>query len=93
MTIKEINEKYSQIEDKIPSKQESHEKAAIELAQDIVYEWNITEPELYRVISLLASYTKIDLTTHLDYKFGFMGLYPNVIKTFNIKPDEISKRQ
>lgn len=83
MTINEIIKKYSQIEDKIPSTWKDYKTAGIELAQDICMEWDITDPELYRVISLVSIYSGVSgLTEHLDMRFSYMGLYPNIMKSF-----------
>lgn len=77
-----IIKKYSRIEDKIPSVWKTYEEAGIELAQDLSYGyWDVQDPELYRVISLVSYRVKgLRITQHLDPKFSFMGLYPEMMK-------------
>lgn len=89
----EIVKKYANIEDKIPSIWPDYEKAGIELAQDIAFEWDIKDSELIRVISLIEmrmagmGKPKFGLSEHIYQPFAFAGLYPERMKTFNIKPE------
>lgn len=89
LTIIELTAKYSGIEDKIPSVWETYEKAGIELAQDLSFgHWDIKEPELYRVISLVQlRVPRLRITQHLDNKFAYMGLYPHIHKPIDIVPE------
>lgn len=87
LTIEQLKEKYSQIEDKVPFIWTSYKEAALSLAQDLTFHWDITEPELYRVISLLSQHSPVDISQHLDQKYAYMGLYPNIQKTHNILPE------
>lgn len=93
LSMQKLIEKYSNIEDKIPSVWSDYEKAGIELAQDIAFEWDIKDPELIRVISLVemrmvvTGKPKFGLGEHIYQPFAFVGLYPERIKTFNIKPE------
>ena len=87
LTIEEIQEKYRDIEDKIPSVWPDYEKAGVELAQDIVYHWNIQEGELIRVIALVEiKVPGLNITQHIDNRFAFAGLYPFKMKHFT--PDD-----
>jgi hypothetical protein len=88
LTEKEISDKYSNIEEKIPSVWPNYESAGIEMAQDLCFIRDAREPELYRVACLLQSRVPgLKLSQHLDSRFAFQGLYPHVMKTFNIKPE------
>lgn len=88
LTLTEIIKKYSNIEDKIPSVWETYEEAGIELAQDLVYTWDIQNTELIRVISLVSGRVKgLKITQHIDPMFSFAGLYPEIQKVYNILPD------
>ena len=93
LTIKELREKYGDIENKIPSVWKDYEVAGIELAQDICFTWDISDAELIRVIALIAlrvagmGKSSLDLSNHINRDFSFCGLYPNIIKTYNIKPE------
>jgi hypothetical protein len=93
LTISEISEKYRNIEDKIPSVWKDYESAAIELAQDIAFVWDITDGEIIRVISLLSMRTNVKLHKHIDNNFGFAGLYPNRIKDLRseLRDDKINE--
>jgi len=77
---KSIVEKYSHIEDKIPSIFKTYEEAAISLAQAICMDWDINEGEIIRVITLLSIRTDINLTSHIDFRFSFCGLYPEILR-------------
>ncbi len=89
LTIEQIKEKYSDIENKIPEKWETYEKAGIELAQDLLYHWDISDFELIRIISLIDNYTKgLCLYKHINPMYSYLGLYPHVMKKFDIKPDK-----
>lgn len=88
LTEKEISLKYSNIEDKIPSVWPSWEKAGVNLAQDLIYIWDVRDCELYRVIALVSMRVPgLRITQHLDPKFAYMGLYPERMKSFDITPD------
>jgi hypothetical protein len=92
LTEKEISEKYSNIEDKIPSVWEDFEKAGIELAQDLIDVWDISDAELIRVIALVGirvrrNDRRIDLSNHVNPMLMYHGLYPEIMKTFKIKPE------
>ena len=93
MIAKEILEKYSNIEDKIPSVWSDYEKAGIELAQDIVFEWDIKDSEMIRVIALIEMRVagmgrpKFGLSEHIYTPFAFAGLYPERMKVFDEKPE------
>ena len=88
LTIEQLVEKYRNIEDKIPAKWESYEKAGIELAQDLSFgHWDIRESELYRVICLIETRVPgLRIHQHCDPNFSFMGLYPHIQKSYNILP-------
>lgn len=86
MTIQEIHTKFSNIEEKIPSIFESYEDAGRQLAQAIIYNWNISDNEIIRVIALISTNTNIDLNEHVNPIFAFAGLYPTIQKIYNIKP-------
>lgn len=87
--IELIKEKYCNIEEKIPSVFKDYKQVAAEMAIDLIDVWNIKDFELIRNISLVNSYTGgvYNLSKHIDNNFAFAGLYPHVIKSFNIKPD------
>lgn len=92
LTIEQLVEKYKNIEDKIPSVWKNWFECRKELEYDIVYTWNINNSELYRNISLVGLRTYPTLSTeslysHLDFRFSYMGLYPEIQKSFNIKPE------
>lgn len=95
MTTQEIKEKYSNIEDKIPSIWPDYEKAAIELAQDVAAEWDIKDSELIRVLALvdmrIAGMGKpsFNLAKHIYTPFAF-AVYPERMKRLNILPDNVS---
>lgn len=87
MTEKEVAEKYANIEDKIPSIWPTWEKAGIELAQDIVYLWDIKHHELIRVISAVSSYVRgLNIIQHIDPNpiYQLSGLYPHRIRKIDI---------
>lgn len=79
-TVDEATEKYGNIEDKIPSVWPSYQKAGEEMARDIAFFWNISDPELIRVISLVSIYGKIPLTKHIDPMMSYAALYPEKMK-------------
>ena len=84
----EIETKYADIEDKIPSIWPDYEQAGIELAQDICMSWNIQDAELIRVISLVQMRVpRLNIIQHIDPVWSFRGLYPEKIRKFNIKPE------
>lgn len=88
LTEVELSEKYGNIEDKIPSVWPDYAMAGRDLARDLVFTWDVTDPELYRVVALVEGYVPgLRITQHLDPQFAFMGLYPNVQKPLNITPD------
>ena len=89
LNIKDLEAKYSNIEDKIPSVWKTYEEAGIELAQDLSFgHWDINSSELYRVISLVSLRVRdLKITQHLDPQFGFMGLYPERMKGHDVFPD------
>lgn len=88
MTVKEIQEKYRNIEDKIPSVWPDYEKAGIELSQDILYHWNIQEGELIRVIALIEMRVPgLSISQHIDPSFAFCGLYPERMRKFDFDPN------
>jgi len=88
LTEKQINDKYSNIEDKIPSIWPTYEAAGKEMAQDLCFTWDAKEPELYRVACLLDGYVRgLNLSKHLDQRYAFQGLYPHIMKPLNIKPE------
>jgi hypothetical protein len=93
MNIKEIAQKYANIEDKIPQVWPDYERAGIELAQDIATEWDIMDSELIRVIALVEmrmagmSKPRFGLSSHIYQPFSFAGLYPERMKVLNIKPE------
>lgn len=90
-TIEELAEKWGDIEDKIPSVWPDYQEAARELANDIRHHWHIQHSELGRVIALVSGYTGTGLTEHLDSRFAFKWLYPNIVRYNNIVPDGISE--
>ncbi len=58
------------------------------MQQDLIYHWDIIDAELYRVISLIGIRTKSNvLNKHLDNRFSYLGLYPEILKPFNILPE------
>lgn len=87
MTIQDIHTQFSNIEEKIPSVFESYEDAGRQLAQAIIYHWNISDNEIIRVIALIGIHTNIDLSEHVNPMFAFAGLYPTKQKLYNIKPE------
>jgi uncharacterized protein YaaN involved in tellurite resistance len=88
LTIEEITEKYKEIENKIPSIWSDYPTAGKELAQDILYHWDIKQGELIRVISLMEIRVRgLQITQHIDPHFAFTGLYPEIMKTFEVEPD------
>lgn len=89
LTRQELEDKYRNIEDKIPSFWKTWEEAGINLAQDLSFgHWDISEDELYRVISLVSQRVKgVKITQHLDPKWAYKGLYPHIMKPFDITPD------
>jgi|TARA_R110000822_G_scaffold82467_3_gene195080 hypothetical protein len=89
LTRPQLELKYRCIEDKIPSFWATWEEAGINLAQDLSFgHWDITESELYRVITLVSLRVKgIKITQHLDPKHAWKGLYPHAMKPFDITPD------
>lgn len=93
MKLEEIVEKYSCIEEKVPSVWEDYEKVAIELSQDIATEWDIKDGELIRVLALVdmrvAGMGKptFGLSKHIYAPFAFMGLYPERMKSLEQLPD------
>ena len=89
LTETEIAEKYSNIEDKIPSVWKTYEEAGINLAQDLVFTWDARNGELIRVIALIGMRCgpKLDLSKHIDQRFAYAGLYPERMKLFNITPE------
>jgi len=95
MTIKEIIEKYSSIEDKIPSVFEDYKKAGYCLAQDLISlpngeMWDISDTELIRVISLIGIKGGPNLYEHINPMFAFAGLYPERIKSYNVNPEVLN---
>ena len=89
LTEKQISDKYSAIEDKIPGVWDSWNDAGVELAKDICMLWDIKEPELIRVISLVSTRVPgLGITQHIYAPFSFIGLYPHIQKSYNITPDE-----
>ena len=93
LTIPQLRAKYSSIESKIPTVWLTYERAGVELAQDLSFgHWDITDAELYRVITLVELRVPgLHITQHLDNRFAFMGLYPHIMKPFDIKPETIIK--
>jgi hypothetical protein len=96
LTEAEIAEKYSNIEDKIPSVWKTFEEAGINLAQDIACTWDVRNGELIRVLSLIdmrmagaGKPNRFNLTKHINPMFAYAGLYPERMKSFNILPDGI----
>ena len=87
MTIQDIHTKFSNIEEKIPSIFESYEDAGRQLAQAIIYHWDISDNEIIRVIALIGIHTNIDLSEHVNPIFSFAVLYPTKQKLYNIKPE------
>ena len=89
LTIPQLKEKYKDIEDKVPSVWKTYNEAAIEMAQDLSFgHWDIQDGEIIRVISVLQSYGRVKISQHIDPQFAFAGLYPHVMKSFNIDPRE-----
>jgi hypothetical protein len=85
LSIEEIRLKYENIEDKIPTIWKSYEEAGRELAQDLFIHWDITEPEIYRVVCLIEMRVLgLRITQHLDRRFAYMGLYPQKIYGENV---------
>lgn len=87
LSIEQLVEKYGQIENKVPFIWASYKEAALSLAQDLTFHWDIKELELYRVISLLSPHSPVDILQHLDHNFSYMGLYPHIQKIHNIEPE------
>jgi hypothetical protein len=89
LTEAELSSKYGDIESKIPSFWATWEDAGVNLAQDLSFgHWDIRDNELYRVISLVSIRVQsIKITQHLDPKFSFQGLYPEIMKPLGIEPD------
>jgi len=84
----EAAKKYSGIEDKIPFIWKDWEEAANSLARDIAMLNPISEPELIRVISSVGMRVKwFDETWRIHKMMTFAALYPEVMRTFDIKPD------
>ena len=93
MDIQDIVIKYSNIEDKIPSVWKTYEDAAFELSEDIAYEYNISNHELIRVISLIETIigkNNFNFTDRILQSHLFTGLYPNTIKAINITNQTIN---
>jgi hypothetical protein len=95
LTIDQLKEKYSKIEDKIPSVWPNYEKAGIELAQDLSYgHWNIKDPELIRVISLVElEVNGLSIAQHIYEPFSFAGLYPHKMKAYDINPEILKNNE
>jgi len=88
LTIQQLKEKYSRIEEKIPSQWKSFEKAGTELAQDICFLWDISDSELIRVIALVEMRAPgLKISQHIDNRFAVCGLYPHIQKAYNIEPE------
>lgn len=85
MTIEELKEKYSNIEDKIPSVWQTYQEAGLELRNDIHN--GICDVELIRVISLISLQSNVILTSYINPIFSFAGLYPQKMKVYDIKPE------
>lgn len=80
--------KYGNIENKVPSSWKTYEDAAIELADEIKDIWDIDNAEVIRVISFLDRFNKgANMSRHIDQRFEFAGLYPDVMRSFKINPD------
>lgn len=107
LTVEEITEKYKNIEDKIPSVWKDYESAGIELAQDILYHWDVSDGELIRVIALIelrvarSGKSGFRIAQHINPMYSFAGLYPERMKRFNIndvnkyygiKPGDVSPK-
>ena len=92
-TMQELIDKYSNIEDKIPSVFENYNKAALEMSKDICMLWHISHFELIRVIVLLDSYTGgvYNLSKHTNYVYSFAGLYPHVQKSHNMDLNQLKQ--
>ena len=90
LTIEEITEKYREIEDKIPSIWSDYPTAGKELAQDILYHWDISEAELIRVISLLEIRVSwLRISQHINPNFAVYGeISPEMVKMMNDIYDE-----
>ena len=81
LTVEQVIEKYKNIEEKIPSLFKNYEEAGVNLAQDLCFHWDVTDHELIRIISLLEIRVPgLMINQHVDRKFAFAGLYPNIIK-------------
>lgn len=90
LTEVELTEKYSNIEDKIPSIWKTYEDAGVNLAQDIAFTWDIRSGELIRVIALMEIRVNgLKVSQHIDSRFAYAGLYPEKMRAFNILPDGI----
>lgn len=80
--------KYKDIQDKVPSVWKTYEEAAIELADEIKDIWDIDNAEVIRVISFLDRFNRdANMISHIDRRFEYAGLYPEVMKSFKINPD------
>ena len=92
LTIEELEEKYGNIEDKVPSVFKDYNEVSIKMQQDLCCTWDIRNAELYRVISLVGIRTHSGiLNKHLDLRFSYIGLYPEIMKPFNILPEKYNK--
>ena len=93
LTIEELEEKYSNIEDKVPSIFKDYNEVLLQIQQDLYCTWNINNSELYRVISLVGIKTKSNvLYKHLDNRFSYMGLYPHRMISYDkIVAENITK--
>jgi hypothetical protein len=88
LTEKELTEKYSNIEYKIPSVWKTYEEAGINLAQDLAFTWDVSNGELIRVIALMEIRCKgLNINHHIDQRYSYAGLYPHIMKSFDILPD------
>lgn len=93
MTLKEIRNKYIDIEDKIPSIFKSYDDAGIQMAQDICMYWDIDDYAIIRVMSLIDIYTnrKYNLCKHMNRMLTYAALYPTVQKVHNEYPEYVSE--
>lgn len=90
MNTELIRLKYSNIEEMVPSVWPDYERVAIDLAQDVATLWDIKDPEIIRVLALVdmrvagMGLPSFRLSEHIHTPFAFAGLYPNVMKTYDI---------
>ena len=83
-TLEDIKHKYFGIEYKIPGVWPTYQEAGVELAQDLLFHWNIQDAELIRIIALVEMRSDVSITKHVDPMYAFAGLYPHVMRKLDV---------